>query len=252
MRDRRKATQRSYAAGQGAYDYVTDKTVEINDQYASDLAAGRAKLAGQGIEVEGSSQWDALKGSLSTARTESLSALDTEMADFRKSGALEWFQKDYEYLTGVRRTSGGSAKNDAEWMRQEIGMDDHGRSNERVFTKDQYAQLRTNTDQGVKDVYNEYAKKLAPGLEAYEKAMFGTDADKAQFEADMGLRIDEANKWYDREVQAYRATQYNKGQISSPRNDATGSAYVKQGDTYVKKSSIKKTYKDIEREGRGK
>ena len=216
MRDRRKATQRSYAAIGGAYDYVTDKTVEINAQYETDLAAGRAKLAGQGIEVDGSPQWDALKGSLSTARSESLSALDTEMADFRKSGAFEWFENDYNYLTGIRRTSGGSAKNDAEWMKQEIGMDDHGRSNERLFTKDQYTKLLTNTDQSLSGLFEEYAKRLAPGVEAYEKAIFGTAEDKAAFKTDMDARIDEANKWYTREIQAKEVADYN-------RNAAMGS-----------------------------
>jgi len=123
-----------------------------------------------------------------------------------------------------------------------------------MFNNSQFPMVHTSTEQCGIHRFKEYAERLAPGVEAYEKAIFGTAEDKAQFEADMDLRIDEANKWYTKETQAYRATQYNRGQLYNPRNDdrGPGSAYVKSGDTYVLKSSIKKTAKELEREGRGK
>jgi len=241
MRDRRKATQRSYAAGQGAYDYATAKRTEIDDIYEAGLASGRAKLAGQGVEVDGSSQWAQLQGGLSKTRNESIASLEKEMSDFRKGDHMEWFRNDYGYLTGVKQMETGSLKNMEERnFSQTIGQDDHGRSNAMVYDKDQYKQLRTNTNKDLKKTFEEYSQRLAPGVEAYEKAQFGTAEDKAQYKADVDARIVEANKWYDREVQTYRAKKYNAGLVYNPRNDdrGTGSNFVKQSDgTFITKAA---------------
>ena len=243
MRDRRKATQRSYAAGQGAYDYVAQAKLDADTAYDTGLASGRAKLAGQGIEVDGSSQWAELQGSLTRTKNDTYASIDAEMAEFRESGGLEWFENDYDYLTGVKTKHGGSARNDAEWMTQEIGQDDHGRSNAMVYDKQQYSQLRTNDNKDLSGTFEEYAQRLAPGVEAYEKASFGTDADKLQYKADTDARIAEANKWYDREVQAYGVRKYNAGKVSTPNDGPTGSDYFKEKDGTIVKKTDSAEYK---------
>jgi hypothetical protein len=207
------------------------------ETYQTDLAAGRAKLAGQGIEVEGSPQWDDLKGGLIAIRDATIADLDQEMLDFRASGALEWFENDYEYLTRVRTTDLTGGKNGDPSFDQRIGNDDHGRSNREVFNPDQYALLKTNDDKQYEDLYNEYAAMLAPGIAAYEKYSFGTEADKAQYNADMDLRISQANTWYDREVQAAQIESYNAALVQSKKKDETFSSdlFKEKDGTIVKK-----------------
>ena len=106
-----------------------------------------------------------------------------------------------------------------------------------MFNPDQYALLRTNDDKQYEDLYNEYAAMLAPGIDAYEKFSFGTDAYKAQYTADMDARIATANTWYDREVQAAQIASYNASLVQSQKKDETFNSdlFKEEDGTIVKK-----------------
>ena len=48
-----------------------------------------------------------------------------------------------------------------------------------------------------------YSKKLTPDEGLYMRSLYGTDADKANYAADMKSKIEAANKWRDQKMQFY-------------------------------------------------
>ena len=200
-RARRRATRESYQFVGDVYNYRVESTRAIGEQYESELSFLNARTAASGT----SANIDAQIGELVTERDAELANLNAEVAEFRQGESYEWFMKDYERVTGIQTTRmGGGRGEDTFTNTYSMGREGYN-SGRYAFTEEQRGNLRsltTTSFSGMDEtrLYQQYAERVAPTVEWYERRTFGGEEGMTAYNEYMDARIEAANIWYDREI----------------------------------------------------
>ena len=206
-RARRRATRQSYEFAGDLFSYREETQRQITEGFDYDVSYLTARTGASGARVEDS----AAMGQLIENRDQQLSDLNTEVAEFRQGESYEWFMKDYERVTGVVRTGfnfGGKDADESErGGRYSIGQE--GRTGNIAYTAEQQRAMRTLQVQGdswmgtgpaTAQLYGQYADRIRPSVDWYERRVFGDESDRAAYDEYINQRIESANTWYDRQM----------------------------------------------------
>ena len=204
-RARREATKQSYNFGSDLFTYAGETRTQITKEYDTNLSIMQSRVAASGGNVDEAMAIQ--KGKLVKERDSQFEDLEVELDAFRAGPNYEWLRKDHEKVTGVTGKSSGSYKNDGRTTTFTIGGT--SRVGKEAYTEAQrkkmqtFSSTKTNANdfssRDAENVYREYAAKVAPSLEMYEKRVFGDEAAVKEYEAYVDKRIDSANEWYEGE-----------------------------------------------------
>lgn len=207
----RKQSEQAYGIVEQSFEYLSEGRRQAEGTYQSNLASARARHSGSGARLEGTG-WEQVRGEVLRKREEALADYSIEEEKFRQGEGYKLFTEDYGRMTSLV----GSDKEKGEGYRQ-YSIRAEGFSGESIFTEAQRKTLHRFSagERGINvSTYREYASRLAPGIEAYERARFGTAEDRETFEADMSTRISDANTWYERQIQEQRIRNANRARFS--------------------------------------
>lgn len=192
--------------------HIRKQKTDLGKAFDRDVSSAKAKFAASGASL-GSGSWDAVYGSLVKERDTEMSAIAESEAAFRESETYKMYQENLTDAQGIKVTQlgkRGSSQNQARY--QISGITGAG---EDLYTKEQRAMLRQYTGSGGPgDLFKEYAAKVGPSMEDYEKYAFGSAEDKTAFSQLMTDRINEANKWYDTQLAASQVTKANENKFN--------------------------------------